>query len=606
MDAQETNDLNQIKPVEQENVTENPVAVTEATGKKDEKQTREEIVKQLQELIEKPVDKVKDEVDLLKQNFYKLRKAEAVVVETPAENDPESQTVVTVEVVADPLEEQFKTLLNQFKEKKAAYLQEQDKIKEANLIRKNEILEKIRQFTEDSDNINKYYIEFQQLQQQFKEITNVPQAQVNDLWKSYQLQVERFYDLLKINKELRDYDFKKNLDQKITICEAAEKLAEEEGDIITLFKSLQQLHDEWRAVGPVAKEQREELWQRFKNASTVINKRHQTFFETLKEDEQKNEAAKAALCEEVEAVKTDDLKSFNAWEEKSKEIIALQAKWKTVGFASRKTNNQLFDRFRKACDLFFKQKSEYFKQVKDEMAHNLEQKKLLCEKAEALKDSQDWKTTTDQLITIQKEWKTIGPVAKKYSDQIWKRFIAACDYYFEQKEKMTSSQKSEEVTNLKQKKAIIATLQAIDENTPDQEAQAQVRELMAQWGKTGHVPFKEKDKIHKEYQAALDKLFSRLNMHENTRRLNTYSSAIQQMTTSGQAPSKLYREREKLMRTFEHMKSELQTYENNMGFLTLSSKNAGSLVKEMERKVEKLKEDIQVIAQKIEMIDNNL
>ena len=608
MDAQETNDLNDIKPSEQEMVPEVPANENETAPKKDERPTKEEIVKQLQELIEKPVDEVKDEVDLLKQNFYKLRKTEAVVVEKPAEtaDDEQPETKVTVEVVTDPLDEQFKALLNQFKEKKTAFLQQQEKIKEENLARKNEILNKIKQFSEDSDNINKYYTEFQQLQQEFKEIVNVPQTHVNELWKNYQIYVEHFYDLLKINKELRDYDFKKNLDQKIALCEAAEKLAADPGEIIPLFKSLQQLHDEWRTIGPVAKELREELWQRFKNASTIINKRHQQFFETLKEDEQKNEAEKIAICEEIEAIRTDELKSFSAWEEKSKEIIELQTKWKSIGFASRKMNSQLFERFRKSCDLFFKQKTEYFKKVKEEMARNLELKKALCEKAESLKDSQDWKTTTDILIAVQKEWKTIGPVAKKYSDQIWKRFIAACDYFFEQKEKMTSSQKSEEISNLKLKKAIIARLTEIDEEIEAAEAIDQVKALMAEWNKVGHVPFKEKDKIYREYQAALDQQFARLNMSENSRRLNTYSSTVQQLASSDQAQNKLYREREKLMRTFEHMKNELQTYENNMGFLTISSKSAGGMVKEMERKVQKLKEDIAVMAKKIEMIDENL
>ena len=443
------------------------------------------------------------------------------------------------------------------------------------------------------------------MQQSFKEITNIPASAVNDLWKSYQLYVERFYDLLKINKELRDYDFKKNLDQKIALCEAAEALSENE-DIIGAFKSLQALHEEWKGIGPVAKELRDELWNRFKAASSVINKRHQQHFESLKEGEQKNEEAKTALCVEIESINTDDLKSFNAWDEKTKEIIALQEQWKTIGFASRKVNNQLFERFRKSCDEFFRKKAEYFKAVKDEMARNLEKKKALCEKAEALKESTEWKSTTDTLIAIQKEWKTIGPVAKKYSDAVWKRFISACDYFFEQKAKQTSSQRQVELENLNQKKEIIAKLNAIDENMETAEATARVRELMAEWNKIGFVPFKEKDKIYKEYQSVLDKHFTRLNMQENRNRLMSYTSTVQQLASSDQAQNKLYREREKLVHNYERLKAELHTYENNMGFLNISSKSGNSMLKEMERKMQQLKDQMQLIIQKIELIDENL
>ena len=547
---------------------------------------------------------VKDEIDSLKQSYYKLRKAEIEAARKQfEENKDVEDEVFTPE--ADELEEILKSLLNTFKEKKAAFAEEQERIKEVNLVRKKEILDEIKALTEDSDNINKRYNDFQQLQQSFKEITNIPASAVNDLWKSYQLYVERFYDLLKINKELRDYDFKKNLDQKIALCEAAEALSENE-DIIGAFKSLQALHEEWKGIGPVAKELRDELWNRFKAASSVINKRHQQHFESLKEGEQKNEEAKTALCVEIESINTDDLKSFNAWDEKTKEIIALQEQWKTIGFASRKVNNQLFERFRKSCDEFFRKKAEYFKAVKDEMARNLEKKKALCEKAEALKESTEWKSTTDTLIAIQKEWKTIGPVAKKYSDAVWKRFISACDYFFEQKAKQTSSQRQVELENLNQKKEIIAKLNAIDENMETAEATARVRELMAEWNKIGFVPFKEKDKIYKEYQSVLDKHFTRLNMQENRNRLMSYTSTVQQLASSDQAQNKLYREREKLVHNYERLKAELHTYENNMGFLNISSKSGNSMLKEMERKMQQLKDQMQLIIQKIELIDENL
>lgn len=605
MDSQEnlpaTENLEPEVPV---TAPEQSVAGETSDVKPEVKLTRQEIVDQIKSLVQRPVDEVKDEIDSLKQSYYKLRKAEIEAARKQfEENKDVEDEVFTPE--ADELEEILKSLLNTFKEKKAAFAEEQERIKEVNLVRKKEILDEIKALTEDSDNINKRYNDFQQLQQSFKEITNIPASAVNDLWKSYQLYVERFYDLLKINKELRDYDFKKNLDQKIALCEAAEALSENE-DIIGAFKSLQALHEEWKGIGPVAKELRDELWNRFKAASSVINKRHQQHFESLKEGEQKNEEAKTALCVEIESINTDDLKSFNAWDEKTKEIIALQEQWKTIGFASRKVNNQLFERFRKSCDEFFRKKAEYFKAVKDEMARNLEKKKALCEKAEALKESTEWKSTTDTLIAIQKEWKTIGPVAKKYSDAVWKRFISACDYFFEQKAKQTSSQRQVELENLNQKKKIIAKLNAIDENMETAEATARVRELMAEWNKIGFVPFKEKDKIYKEYQSVLDKHFTRLNMQENRNRLMSYTSTVQQLASSDQAQNKLYREREKLVHNYERLKAELHTYENNMGFLNISSKSGNSMLKEMERKMQQLKDQMQLIIQKIELIDENL
>ena len=605
MDSQEnlpaTENLEPEVPV---TAPEQSVAGETSDVKPEVKLTRQEIVDQIKSLVQRPVDEVKDEIDSLKQSYYKLRKAEIEAARKQfEENKDVEDEVFTPE--ADELEEILKSLLNTFKEKKAAFAEEQERIKEVNLVRKKEILDEIKALTEDSDNINKRYNDFQQLQQSFKEITNIPASAVNDLWKSYQLYVERFYDLLKINKELRDYDFKKNFDQKIALCEAAEALSENE-DIIGAFKSLQALHEEWKGIGPVAKELRDELWNRFKAASSVINKRHQQHFESLKEGEQKNEEAKTALCVEIESINTDDLKSFNAWDEKTKEIIALQEQWKTIGFASRKVNNQLFERFRKSCDEFFRKKAEYFKAVKDEMARNLEKKKALCEKAEALKESTEWKSTTDTLIAIQKEWKTIGPVAKKYSDAVWKRFISACDYFFEQKAKQTSSQRQVELENLNQKKEIIAKLNAIDENMETAEATARVRELMAEWNKIGFVPFKEKDKIYKEYQSVLDKHFTRLNMQENRNRLMSYTSTVQQLASSDQAQNKLYREREKLVHNYERLKAELHTYENNMGFLNISSKSGNSMLKEMERKMQQLKDQMQLIIQKIELIDENL
>lgn len=576
--------------------------VTEVPEKQNVKLTKEQIVETLRDLIEKPVEDVKEEVDSLKQTYYKIKKAEIEEAKKlfVEQGNPEEQ----FQPEPDSLEEQLKELLATFKEKKASYLVQLEQVREENLQKKKEILEEIKSLTEDTDNINKHYNRFQQLQQSFKESAELPASSVNDLWKNYQAYVERFYDLLKINKELRDYDFKKNLEQKQAICESAEALSSNE-DIIAAFKALQQLHNEWREIGPVAKDLREDLWNRFKDASTIINKKYQQYFEARKDEEQKNEDAKTQLCLTIEAIEVDKLTSFNMWDDKTKEIIALQEQWKQLGFAPRKTNNVLFERFRKSCDDFFNKKAEYFKAVKDELAQNLEKKKALCEKAEALKDSTDWRSTTDTLIALQKEWKTIGPVAKKYSDVVWKRFITACDYFFDQKSKQTSSQKAQEQENLKIKKEIIAKLAAIDETTPDADASKAVRELMAQWQSVGFVPFKEKDKIYREYQDALDKQFSRLNMNETRNRLDSFQSTVQQMA-SDQSQNKLYRERERLMRSYEQKKNELQTYENNMGFLNISSKSAGGLLKEMERKMQKLKEEMELIVQKIEVIDQNL
>lgn len=606
MDLHEASLSEEFARTEESNATEN-VSLPETTAEEsklvENKMSREEIVARVRDLVDQPVESVKDEIDLLKQNYYKLRKNE--VEEARRKFEEETGNVSGFVPDSDGYEETLKGLLNIFKEKKAKLLEQQERVKEENLLRKKSILEEIKKMTEDSDNINKYYNDFQQLQQTFKEITNIPASTVNDLWKNYQLYVERFYDLLKINKELRDYDFKKNLDLKLAICESAEALAGNE-DVVAAFKSLQNLHDEWRTIGPVAKELREDLWNRFKAASTVVNKAHQQHFEALKADEQQNEEAKLAICAEIEAIDMAALKSFNAWDEKTKEIISLQERWKGIGFASRKVNNTLFERFRKTCDEFFKQKAEYFKRVKDEMALNLEKKKSLCERAEALKDSTDWKNTTDQMVAIQKEWKTIGPVSKKYSDAVWTRFIAACDYFFEQKNKQTASQRQIEQENLLLKKSVIEKLELLDEAMAPAEAIALVRTLMAEWNQIGHVPFKEKDKIYKNYQAALDKHFKRLNMSETRNRLNSFTSTIQQMASSDQAQNKLYREREKLMRTYEHIKAELQTYENNMGFLNISSKSGGGMLKEMERKIQKLKDEMQLITQKIELIDENL
>lgn len=565
------------------------------------KLSREEIVETLKKLVEGPVEEVKEEVDELKQAYYKQKKLEIEEAKSAfvAAGNPESDFVPA----PDELEETLKSLLSVFREKKAEYTASLEKQKEENLARKQQILDEMKAITADSDNINKQYTRFQELQQAFKEPCELPSSAVSGLWKSFQACVENFYDLLKINKELRDYDFKKNLEQKTALCEAAEALLTND-DVVSAFKQLQLLHDEWRVIGPVAKELREELWNRFKDASTEVNKRYQSFFEARKEVERKNEEAKTALCEEIEAIDMNALSSFAQWDEATKHVLDLQSRWKTLGFASRKMNNVLFERFRKTCDEFFARKAEYFKAVKERMAANLEKKKALCEKAEALKDSTDWKATTDIYVALQKEWKTIGPVAKKHSDAIWKRFVSACDYFFAQKNSQLASTRQAEQENLEKKREIIARLKAIDESVEPDEAIKTVRELMAQWNTIGYVPFKEKDKIYKEYQAQLDILFARLNMNETRNRLSNFSATVQQMADGNH--DKLYRERERLLRMYDQKKAELQTYENNVGFLNISSKKSSGLLKEMERKMQKIREEMQLIEQKVQLIDKNL
>lgn len=563
--------------------------------------TKEEVLSRLKEVAKDAENAGKQELDSLKQAFYKIHNAEleaakkAFVENGGAEGDFTAQP--------NGVEEEFKSLMATIKEKRSALAAEIEKQKEENLQVKLSIIEELKELVESPDDANKSYNEFKKLQQQWKDTKLVPQAKVNELWKNYQLYVEKFYDILKLNNEFREYDFKKNLEIKTHLCEAAEKLAEEQ-DVVSAFHQLQKLHQEFRETGPVAKELRDEIWNRFKAASTAVNKRHQQHFEALKENEQHNLDQKTVICEIVEAIEFDQLKTFTAWESKTQEVIALQNKWKTIGFAPQKMNVKIFERFRKACDEFFKKKGEFFKSLKEGMNANLEKKKALCEKAEALKDSTDWKETAEILSKLQKEWKTVGPVSKKYSDAIWKRFITACDYFFEQKGKATSSQRSVEQDNLEKKKAIIAQLNSIGEATDMDEANKKVRELMKEWNGIGHVPFKEKDKLYKQYHGLIDQLFEKFNISASSKKLSNFKSSIGNIQNGGS--QLLYRERERLVRTYENMKNELQTYENNLGFLTTSSKKGNSLLTEINRKVEKLKADLELVLQKIKVIDESI
>ena len=587
-----------------EEITETPAEETiveKPTENASKLSSKEEVLLRLKEVAQDAENANKQELDGLKQTFYKIHNAEIEAAKkTFVENGGAEE-----EFIAQPsgVEEEFKSLMAAIKEKRSALAAEIEKQKEENLQVKLSIIEELKELVESPDDANKSYNEFKKLQQQWNEVKLVPQAKVNELWKNYQLHVEKFYDILKLNNEFREYDFKKNLEIKTHLCEAAEKLADEQ-DVVSAFHQLQKLHQEFRDTGPVAKELRDEIWNRFKAASTAVNRRHQQHFEALKETEQHNLDQKTVICEIVEAIEFDQLKTFAAWETKTQEVIALQNKWKTIGFAPQKMKVKIFERFRKACDEFFKKKGEFFKLLKEGMNANLEKKKALCEKAESLKDSTEWKETAEILTKLQKEWKTIGPVSKKYSDAVWKRFITACDYFFEQKGKATSSQRSVEQENLEKKKAIIARLTAIDETTDADEASKEVRELMKEWNGIGHVPFKEKDRLYKQYHGLIDQLFDRFNISASNKKLSNFKSSIGNIQSGGS--QSLYREREKLVRTYENMKNELQTYENNLGFLTTSSKKGNSLLTEINRKVEKLKSDLELVLQKIKVIDESI
>lgn len=585
-------------PQEQEQTT-----VVETTVIETPQIIRTEILERVKALVDGPVEQVKDELENLKQQYYKVKRneVEALFKAHIESGLPEAEFVPPF----DEYEETLKALLVTFKERKAQYLQEQERVRQENLARKQALLDELKAIIDTPDEVGKQYQRVQQIQQEFKAITDIPAQAVTELWKTYQTYTEQFYDLLKINKELRDYDFKKNLEQKELICQKAEQLAEME-DVIAAFKQLQVLHNEWREIGPVAKELRDEIWNRFKEASTVINKRHQTYFESRKESETQNETAKIALCEEIEAIiaQLDQMSNYAAWDEKTQAILDLQERWKAIGYASRKNNTALFERFRESCDKFFAAKAEYFKNAKESMAVNLERKRQLCEKAEALRESTDWKATTDALIALQKEWKQIGPVAKKYSDAIWKRFNEACDYFFEQKKKALSSSRETENANLQAKRAVIERIKAIDENVDDESARALIKEAVAEWNSIGHVPFRDKDKLYKEFQMALDAIYARINKNRNRNRIANYSSTLDQMSEGNS--DRLYREREKLSRIYELKRNEIQTFENNKGFLTGSSSRAESLIQELDRKIKKLYEEMDLIAEKINMIDEKL
>lgn len=594
MDSQENAQLQGAQ--EEQNVEQTAADVQPVENTKVYK-TKQEVVERLKEIAASDEAPVKDEIDLLKTVFYKLHIAEreARLKEyIDGGGNPE-----TYQVVPDQDEETFKAQMAVIREKRAQIMQQQEAEKQANLEKKLEIIEKIKAMATSPDEAGKSYNEFKELQQQWKDIKNVPADKANELWRNYQLYVEQFYDLLKLNSEAREYDFKKNLEMKTKLCEAAEKLADEE-DVISAFHQLQELHQQYREIGPVAKELREEVWARFKAASTVINKRHQQHFEDLRAKEEENLARKTALCEKVEELGKAENKGAADWEKRSKEIIDIQNEWKTIGFAPQKMNVKIFERFRAACDDFFGRKAEYFKALKVTFSENIEKKKALVEKAQALADSTDWKATSDKLIALQKEWKTVGMVPKKLGDQLWQEFLGACNKFFEARNAAGAGQRNEEHANLEKKKGIIEQLKALAENAAEA-TKEKVQALTEEYNKVGHVPYKEKDKLYEAYHEVLDRIYKELNISTKRRRLNDFKANIKNVAKRGEEA--LDNERGRLARRFEQLKQEIQTYENNLGFLNASSKKGNSLIDEMNRKVQHLRDDLELVRQKIKAID---
>lgn len=559
--------------------------------------SKKEVLERIREIAHNDENPEKDEVEYLKSTFYRLHIAEREEQQKAyleEGGDPEKY-----QVRPDDVEEAFKAEMQVIKEKRAKLFQKQEEERANNLKHREEIIEKIKNMATSPEEANKSFNAFKQLQQEWKEIGAVPPEKANETWKTYQLYVEQFYDLLNLNREAREYDFKKNLEQKTRLCEEAEKLAEET-DIISAFHQLQELHAQYRETGPVAKDLRDEIWTRFKNASTVINKKHQQHFEELRAREEENLTKKTALCEKVEAIAKEENKGTADWEKHSQEIIAIQQEWKTIGFAPQKMNVKIFERFRTACDDFFGRKAEYFKEIKKRFAENAEKKRVLVEKATALADSTDWKSTSDKIIALQKEWKTIGTVPKKLGDRLWNDFLAACNQFFEARNAANAGSRNEEHANLDKKRDIIAKLKAMIEDAGD-DVQAKVQALIDEYNTVGHVPYKDKDKVYKEYHEVLDKVYDTLHIKQTRRRLDNFKNNLRNVAKRGE--DAVDNERARLMRRYEQLKQEVTTYENNLGFLNIASKKGNSLVEEMNRKVQKLKDEVQLVFDKIKAID---
>lgn len=593
--AEESNEtFEQIDGIDPEEAAELEMEAAESTGRAP--LTREAIIELANSVLEKDAaDITTDDIRHLRQQINAFRKAD-----TPADNE-DADTMGADETEAD---DEFKALLTKIREKKAEYTAKIEAERAENLRRKEEIINEILSLADDTDNVNRTFPRYRELQDEFNAIGDVPPTEDTSIWKRFQEARERYSDNLKINKELRDYDFKKNLEIKQLLLDEAVALASEE-DVITAYRRLQELHNKWRQAGPVAKEFREEIWDKFKTASADVNKRYQAFFEARKAREAENETGKTAICEKLEAMDLDALKSFAAWDEATKTVMELQQQWRTFGFASRKMNKALFARFRALCDKFFATKAEFFHSTREELAANLARKTALAERAEALRDSTDWKAATEEFVAMQKEWKTIGSVTKKYSDSVWKRFQEACDAFFEAKKKAGSGTRRAEAENLRAKREVIAELEKINPESPREEVLAQMRALQDRWKEIGHVPFREKDKVYEAYRTRLDALRDALSLSRSRDRMERFSDNISGIEGDR---ARLLRERERLVRALEGRRQDLRTYENNLGFLSFSSKSKGgdSMLREFEHKADRLRQDIDDLLEKIKLIDAKL
>ena len=559
--------------------------------------TKQEVLERVKEIARSAEAPNKEELDHLKTTFYKIHLAErdAQTKEYLEKGgDPEKFVLLP-----DDTEEAFKAEMQIIKEKRAKIFLEQEEEKQENLAKKLEIIEKIKAMATSPEEANQSYNDFKALQQEWKEIKTVPADKANELWRNYQLYVEQFYDLLKLNSEAREYDFKKNLEAKTALCEAAEKLDEEE-DVISAFHQLQDLHQQYREIGPVAKELREQIWSRFKAASTVINKKHQQYFEDIRAKEEKNLELKTALCEKLEAIDLDAIKTAAQWEATTKEVIAMQQEWREIGFAPQKMNVKIFERFRTINDVFFSKKAEFFKELKSQYSSNLEKKQELVKKAQELADSTDWKKTGDKIIALQKEWKTVGVVPRKQGELLWKDFLDACNKFFEARNKANAGTRNTEHSNLAKKREVVAKLKELLEN-PVENVQQALQKLTEEYNSIGHVPFKEKDNIYKEYHAVLDKIYKDLHISNAKRRLDNFKSNLKNVAEKGS--DALDNERGRLLRRYDQLRNDITTYENNLGFLNAASKKGNSLVEEMNRKVQKLKDDLELVKKKIKAID---
>ena len=562
--------------------------------------TKDEVVARVQEIAQSGEAGDRTELNLLKQLFYKFHNAEVqeafkAFVEAGGEAEKFMPEI-------DPAEPVFREAMQTIRDRRAAIQETLEKQKQDNLKRKLEILERIQQLASTPEEANKNFDEFKALQTEWKEIKAVPAEKATELWKNYQLYIEQYYDLLKLGHELRDYDFKKNLETKMRLIQQAEALAENP-DILQAFNQLQALHQEWKETGPVAKEIREDVWAKFKEASTVINKKHQAYFDALKAREEENLTKKTALCEQLEAFSTEGLKTFADWDAITQKIKELQAEWKTIGFAPQKMNTAIFERFRQGCDAFFEKKNAFFKDLKDELNSNLAKKKELVEKAESLMDSTEWRSTGDILINLQKQWKEIGTVPRKYSEDLWKRFTAACDHFFEARQVATADVRNEEKANKEQKLGIIEQLKELAE-TQGENVIAQVKELQQKWSEVGHVPFRDKETLYKEYRGLCDKIYDAYGVSQAKRRLNNFRKNLAEKVEN--AGGSLENERQKMQRAYERMLAEIKTYENNIGFLNAGSKKGNSLVEAMNKKVEKLRDELNLLAQKIRAVDDEM